>query len=285
MSIKKYKLIKEFYGSPKAGTIVMKANDYPHYNFNGGDFTTAITQYFVENTPEFWEEVKEKEWEIYGFKHKSEYPIIAYIQINGTYQSYLPMTQRERGLSLTEMMMSSEWSVYSIKRLSDNQIFSIGDKITCQNSHRDNPEAITKIALNKEGTPCLFTNSFYNNGINIFKAIKNNCLFVTEDGVEIFEGNKYYCVHFQDSRDIQPSWNKIPLFECYGPNNATKETDNIKYTKDAKYFSTEKAANDWIKMNKPKYSMNDLINCCENMVFPHGKLLTRIDVYKLQKLN
>lgn len=59
---KKYKLIKQYDGSPQVGTIVNQSIDFPHYNFNGGNFTTAITQYFVENTPEFWEEIKEKEY-------------------------------------------------------------------------------------------------------------------------------------------------------------------------------------------------------------------------------
>ncbi len=66
----KYKLIKEYKNSPKLGTVVTKAKDYNHYNYDGGNFTTLITDYFVENSPEFWEKVEDKKYKISEFPPK-----------------------------------------------------------------------------------------------------------------------------------------------------------------------------------------------------------------------
>lgn len=308
---KKYKLIKEYPNSPKLGSIIIDINPV-----NGAkdcwydeNWCKAGVKSFLlpkstnpENHPEFWELVKEKEWEIIS---KSTF-VKGYLTHVG-------------GIELVEY-------INAIKRLSDDTIFSIGYKIKCINSHVDKPEAITKIQLNKEETPCLFTSSFSNNGVSVFKATKCDKLFTTEDSVDIYKGDIYWFVNIRvltlsrhradgqylaedvlrfstkqkaeeyiaKSKPILTTEDGVDIFEgddswhvdnYFGIGKGYLKENEFNPLIKYKHFSTEKAAKDWIKMNKPKYSMNDLINCCENMVFSHGKLLTRNDADKLQKLN
>ncbi len=56
--MKRFKLIKEYPGSPKLGTEVTRALRHQHYNFNGGTFKDALSIMSVEENPEFWIEVK-----------------------------------------------------------------------------------------------------------------------------------------------------------------------------------------------------------------------------------
>lgn len=56
--MKKYRLIKEYPGSPKLGTIVESQNAVSGILFEG----KAL--YFIETSPEYWEEIVEKNYEI-----------------------------------------------------------------------------------------------------------------------------------------------------------------------------------------------------------------------------
>jgi len=56
--MKQYKLIKEYPGSPKLGTIVNHAKGWGSYEsyFDGN---LVYSTYAIENYPEFWQEIKE----------------------------------------------------------------------------------------------------------------------------------------------------------------------------------------------------------------------------------
>lgn len=96
---------------------------------------------------------------------------------------------------------------------------------------------------------------------------KKEVLFITEDGIEIFEGDYYYNIQFKN-RPIGVR----RLYEVYGPDMADKFKDDESWSTLCKFFSTEKAAKDWINLNKPQYSLQDIqrafnINggvCCYN---------------------
>lgn len=60
--MKKYKLIKEYPGSPSVGATTGGFNDANniYYNIYMGDFLgTRIHRFYIENFPEFWQELKE----------------------------------------------------------------------------------------------------------------------------------------------------------------------------------------------------------------------------------
>ena len=62
MKTKKYKLIKEYPGSPKLGTVVFykQITIEPNYGNYWGFCITSINTEIVERNPEYWEEIKEK---------------------------------------------------------------------------------------------------------------------------------------------------------------------------------------------------------------------------------
>jgi len=204
---KKYKLIKTFPGSLKLGTIEEPIGDIHmmcncHYGYN------------ISSTPEYWEEVIEKDYEILsvnptdihdGYKDKSK------IVLWGVCNKDLKY-----------------WNIHSVKRLSDGEIFTIGNNVK----------------IIKSTNPCceqgIITDfSCWLNDINNLEKIKQP-LFTTEDNVDIFEGNTYYKVVNE-------------TFQLFIMENASKG-ESLK----SKVFSTKKKAEEYILMNKPCLSINDL---------------------------
>lgn len=59
----KYKLIKEYPGSPKIGTVVEKEST--SYYYREGETRWCIFNNHVEDNPEYWEEVKTNEYTWY----------------------------------------------------------------------------------------------------------------------------------------------------------------------------------------------------------------------------
>ena len=106
--VMKYKLIKEYPGSPKVGTIITSVRSY--YN-----------DIKVEMYPEFWEEVIEKDYEILEYYQKE----FTYSKnhVNWTY------------------IFKQNYPIKTIKRLSDGEIFTVGDRL------RDHSEPISEIIL------------------------------------------------------------------------------------------------------------------------------------------
>lgn len=248
---KKYRLKKWYPSLSKAmpvGFIMHKNEKLCNYSNLQHNFI-ELSSDEVENNPEFWELIKEKEWEILSFKYDSEYPIIANIQSNGSYQSYLPMTQSSGGSTLNEMLMASRWSIYSVKRLFDNEIFSVGNKI--EHSYTDKFEnkitktyTIKKIYFLDTENIRFYVDEGLNFSLEKLKKYTPKALFITKDGVEIFKGDTYWYMnksHFQ-------------LEKVIGPIECNKAPINI----DLLYFSTQKAAMNYIDLNKPKYSEKDI---------------------------
>jgi hypothetical protein len=67
----KYKLIKEYPGSPKLNTEVIYSEKHKIYNYNFDTIYTEFPKNQVENLPEFWELVIEKDFEILEFTSKN----------------------------------------------------------------------------------------------------------------------------------------------------------------------------------------------------------------------
>ena len=85
-------------------------------------------------------------------------------------------------------------------------------------------------------------------------------MFTTEDGVDIFEGDKYFelALNFKPSfrEAIYEEITRPNIFYDYGISEKRKKlNDNGRY-----YFSTKEAAEEHIIMNKPCLSINDVMN-------------------------
>lgn len=267
--MKKYKLIKEYPGSPNLGTIVeYKDDQYELYLIEGktpnyGQFPKP----YVEDLPEFWEEIKDK-YQILSFVNSDN--TIFKIQLNGLYKDEsvgwdYGFEEGWRTLNhiLTEAI---DCKIYSVKRLSDNVIFTIGDYI------RDypNPTKITQFTIDKSWGGGLRVG--YKNGGTAITAISKVSppLFTTEDGVDIYDKN-YYPIHH------------------LGINGNNK---NYIYADRAEYisnnprmcFAFKENAEEYVLKNEPCLSINDIINTCKAYITPDLEAsLKRIVKQKLNK--
>lgn len=111
--MKKYKLIKEYPGSDHEGIIVSLKT--PNGLYEGYQYNYSTKH--VENNPEYWEEVVEKDYEVLIAK-------------------------------------TVPYTILSVKRLSDGEVFTVGDTLEgiCGRSQK-----IEKFYLNKENEMCVYT--------------------------------------------------------------------------------------------------------------------------------
>lgn len=225
-TLKKYKLIKEYPGSPKLGTIEEIQDIFKDCKLGShGKYLYDVNRY-----PEFWQEVVEKDYEILSYQSKDK--IIA------------PATN-----FAIEISKPGHWNIHSVKRLSDGEIFTIGDKIVEQNE-------LSKIEYFEIRGEDLFLriNHQITKGsstiliISNFKKYKQS-LFISEDGINIYDGDRIWCVsnELDDLHD---------LYTLYEGKAATFPENSINM---AIYFSTKEAAEEYILMNKPCLSVNDVI--------------------------
>jgi len=250
--MKKYKLIKKYPGSYSVGVVLTKERHAPFYGINKADIHEDI----IENYPEFWELVVEKDYEILSLRSLD---IIEDLENNET----------------INMLLKQGCSIHSVKRLSDGEIFTIGDKISP--SWNNTTWNITKFdTKSKDGTLCVtFGGNVCRCSINDIKKPKQP-LFTTEDGVDIFEGDKYY-----------------PVNKTYWIVNEPENTCKINYEtyhKNTNNFSTKEKAEEYILMNKPILSLNDIFKNVEEMrkglkTFENSQLAKRFKKLVQQKLN
>lgn len=146
---------------------------------------------------------------------------------------------------IDELFSKRCWKIKSIKRLSDGEVFTIGDRIMCGNSGEIKPLLKIELSNCNDGI-YLTTENYY--GCPINKVIKaKKLILVTKDGKEIYEDtmvygitNKFLVVFFIVNTMLPPG-----LLEN-------------------KIFSTKEAAEEYILLNKPCLSYNDLINSIED---------------------
>jgi hypothetical protein len=191
-----------------------------------------------ENYPEFWELVVEKDYEILRF--------------------ILPgnnIIHVQNAKNNIEFMLknSNTYKIYQVKRLSDGEIFTVGDKIRYNNTN--NIRIIREIELHNNTLKIFACEECYstpikgfNYGFNLLENVTKfkQPLFTTEDDVDIFEGDSFYNINNKDwlLRNII----KINLL------------DYQTYYKNQINFSTKEKAEEYIIMNKPILSINDLLN-------------------------
>ena len=130
--MKKFKLLQLYPSLPndwKVGMEVGLGDRNYGYSPCAGNYTDykKLDNPEVENNPEFWEEVIEKEYEILSFKcivdHSSvaDFNEIRVISENtATVKAYLEMGS---------CVKNGDWAINSVKRLSDCEVFSVGDTV------------------------------------------------------------------------------------------------------------------------------------------------------------
>jgi hypothetical protein len=221
----------------QSGQVVIKGKDGLYHSQHGG----YTLQSWIFKDSNDWEEVIEKDYEILSLNYNNT----IYALKKG--DSYYIDESRTGGYVYIDDLNNEDIryraTIHSVRRLSDSEIFTIGDKITRIS------DKITKIkSFRLEFDKYLIAN---------FEDVIDNCigcninyiqkakqpLFTTEDGVDIYFDNfKLTRIYLVTSE-----------FIVY-PQFANKPVTGYKI------FSTKEAAEEYILMNKPCLSINDLIS-------------------------
>lgn len=210
----------------------------------------------IEPSNEFWEEVQQpKEYEILSFRSNNykKYDVYSHSIVEkcgNKFKNILCSYSEE------ELLKGGEHChIYSIKRLSDGEIFTIGDNVV-----NVAKETITKIkSFSTEPCSCTLGRLcvFYEDGsFDYFYDVQKSkpVLFTTEDGVDIFEGDEYFTL-------ITPNFHNKP---CIWNILHDKTRGNIIYDQEGNrkngriWFSTKEKAEEYVILNKPCLSIKDI---------------------------
>lgn len=230
----KYRLIKWYPSLPdklKEGDIVtLEVNKYYY-------FFETIERWEVENYPEFWEKVEEKSYEILSYT----YPAIKALATKRSNGLFINDEDPSK-LGIYPEPLESHWRINSIKRLSDKEIFTLGDIIDGI-SHRN--VKINSIESNPNCNQIMFNR--LDEGIDLLNARKSQQpLFTADDGVDIYKGDTYCFVTVGGSEP----W-KVKKHIANWDSKATIPLGQVQ-------FSNAEKAEEWVLWNKPCISLNDV---------------------------
>ena len=273
----KYRLIREYPGSPKLGTIVVDTNinngaKDAYFSENWGKPNSG-TAFFIgknhdcENQPEFWKKVEDRDYEIIKLVTTTcpgDNPV-SDMYCNG--QIAWSTDDNPKYKYPENILKEGLHEIHTIRRLSDGAIFSIGDKLVLDNymSGRKyitidriyyNEHKQLSFSTNIKPPPCTF----------VFGLSDINCkrykepLFITEDGNEITEGDKYWYVVVHDRGIISFAWEPM-LHICDWSNPFKPPLGKFQ-------FSTKEAAERWVDENKPKYSKKQIKHSISELFSP-----------------
>lgn len=226
---KKYILIKTYPGSPELGVEVFYTGR-GYTNVNGMFYFPIET---IENHPEFWKEIVGKDYEIL--------------------ESECSFGQRHPTVNLSdhenELLFNQIHKIKKVKRLSDGIIFTIGDLVNYNKKSNYGNWNINNFLFKDNKILARSENNCICEFIEDLKHVKTP-LFITRDGVMIYENDKYWAVH---------------LHELYVKNSIAINTVNGWNYSNGEYllFATNEAAEKYVENNKPIYSKKQIIEALD----------------------
>jgi len=238
----RYKLIKKYPLSPELGTIVQSKNEFPFDEyFSNGHLRMKLSE--LINFPENWQKVEELDYEILSIITSN---FVVLPKNNIQFKEYIECAL-EFGCSDIKNTITGEiWSINSVKRLSDGEVFTIGDLIDFGNFENKGSQPIEKFEIDYfDKRRITAYNSAYGLGFEIWKKVPTKTpLFTSEDGVEIFEGDDFF----------------YPNTHVWVVSKIKADAKMIHYVIEVnkyKTFSSEEKAEEYILMNKPCLSLNE----------------------------
>lgn len=166
------------------------------------------------------------------------------------------------------------WTIHSVKRLSDGEIFTVGDTVINPKLRSNATFKITSFTLdcNKEHLLVLGSGAI---GLRKIEKVKIP-VFVTKDGVEIFHGDEFF-VLFLDNVIKEP---EHCVYGAYLAQNGSSHTWLTPFLN----FSTREKADEFKNkiLNEIKFSMLDILNAKTNKNSTNPELI-EIDLKKLTK--
>lgn len=237
-------------------------------NYRVQNFT--IPKWIVENSTD-WEEIEELNvsigtkfnslfnrdiWQIYEEK---EYEILSFINYKNIFSipanTILTKIKDTKSFNFQNIydneksiLENNKWSIYSIKRISDGEIFTIGDRI----KNKITPSKWTDCIITKID---LIDNKYQitikqNLAIAAYIIDKNfitvSPIFKTEDGVDIYEGDTAFLSFKSGS--------------CYAAVCCKENAYFSKLCSDVKVFSTKEKAQEYIDKQKILFVTKDKVS-------------------------
>ena len=198
--------------------------------------TTWQGTFFYDKHPEFWQKVEEVDYEVLSFKGSISERLYLK-QPNGKFVSVGVLHNYTFDECISKKL---SFSIHSVKRLSDGEVFTIGDEIDFGDFGNKGFRPIGKIEVDYfDKTRVTAWDGAYGKGaINKWeKASKKTPLFTTEDGVEIRIDDVYYAIEYD--------FKIVEYYLCSTPNGD-------------KQFSTKEEAEKWVLLNKPCLSIMEV---------------------------
>ena len=253
MVSKKYKLLKKYPSLPSTweeGMIVGVGDR--HWGFSPESlkyYHRIIGNDEVENNPEFWEKVKE--YEVLSFKYDD-------IIFNYNPKADNACSWKSSVGDWFWRSLPNDAKILSIKRLSDGEIFTIGDAIQLQmnkNTWWEGTDCIlSKIVAKKDRLVFYIDqgdlkNHKYTYDLDNWRKAKTP-LFVTEDGVDVFENDRVYLIrNYNDPSNMDLY--VVNEWKSYLGNKGKPISKHIA-------FSKKEAAEKYMDENKPRYSKKEI---------------------------
>ena len=241
------------YNSQTQSTIVRKEDGWYKIPADS-DLKTSYTDEMIYTQKSFQivEEVK-KDYEILRFQGLTS-GLLWVKQNNGLFS--INTSLNKLGTHTEEYLLQEGLKIQSVKRLSDNEVFTIGDICNpITPIFKNNSHPITKFELILNNTKLrVQSKNWYLSIENIEKS--KPILFTTEDGVDIKEGEKTYRV------------SKNSYLVSFHKYESNKD--------EAKYFSTKEAAEEYIILNKPCLSLNEV----KDIIYNFNRNKSKYDALK-----
>lgn len=251
----KYELIQWYPSLPdRAKNRKTVADQHPNYSDRlalivADDFYTDINKKEVENNPDFWEEVQEKSYEILTLTPKKTRSHVS--NVKNTFQIYRNVYEDID--HFIECFTKYVYDIHSVERLSDGEVFTVGDRI----HHVVVDRKGDILSINLSGGKIYFSTTFNDSlkSTDLKNAAKiDEPLFTTEDGVDIYKGDTFYYI------PACIDWDK-PIGSHEAEENVTAYNATVR-------FYDKKKAEQWVKEHKPQYSKADI-----NRAFEESKLV------------
>lgn len=200
--MKKYKLIEIYPGSPKLGAMAFDKNGSIGIVDGEEEYSLSSSkpmhfENMISKQPKFWQEIGEKDYEILSLSYFSDFTKLAVCdipQIDG--KTFI----NNKGVRVSTNSFGkggydANVKIHSIKRLSDDEIFTIGDLVRLNCNKKSVRYPIHDIKLEKicgnEGL-LIYIDGLCASISNFAKA--DVPLFMTDDLVHIYEGDIFYAM-------------------------------------------------------------------------------------------
>lgn len=237
----KWKLIKSYPLCPyELGAIAehqpLKNDDNLCIRLGVGEYSMYPKEAIVNN-PEFWEEVKEKEYTILSFTDGNVIFERNYVG------NYVHIGTHEAKAASLELALDA-YKIHSVRRQRDQEVFTLRDQMKALTTDSKNVTLfVEKIELIGDRIH-LWGNNYSISLMCAEKAPIRKPILITEDGKEIYEGDNYSLFSVLTKANWQEGRRSIK--------------HALEFSSEWKHFHTKEAREEYIKWNKPMYSLREV---------------------------